>query len=151
LVRQFTERHVFIDVKVLYERLLQVPIVCLHSLRPTPPRRNRAFSQRFTRIGNHQLGIANQLGAKSMASRACSEVAVKGKMSRSQFADSKASSGVSVVSRVTQFLPASRWSVGVLECRSFGFFITPLLHYSITALVSQDNDAVPAPFERSLN
>src|SRR6266498_5790434 len=73
LVRQFTERHVFIDVKVLHERLLQVPIVCLHSLRPTPPRRDRAFSQRVTRIGNHELGIANQLGAKSMASRACSE------------------------------------------------------------------------------
>src|SRR5881227_1227155 len=83
LVRQFAERHVFIDVKVLHERPLQVPIVCLHSLRPTPPRYDSAFSQCFARIGNHKLGIANQLGAKSVTSRACSEVAVEGKMSRS--------------------------------------------------------------------
>ena len=27
LCRQFAERHVFIDVKVLYERLLQMPVV----------------------------------------------------------------------------------------------------------------------------
>ena len=47
LFRQFAERQVFIDVKVLHERLLQVPIVRLHSLRPTPPRRDRAFSQSF--------------------------------------------------------------------------------------------------------
>ena len=37
-----------------------------------------------------------------------------------------------------------------MECWSLGFFITPLLHYSIASLF-QNNDAIPAPLERSFN
>src|SRR6266536_619317 len=38
----------------------------------------------------------------------------------------------------------------MLGCRS-GFLITPCHHHSITASLSQDNDAISTPFERSLN
>ena len=103
---RFAERYVFIEVKVFHQRLLQMPIVGLHPLRPASPRGDRAFSQRFARIGNHQVGIANQLGAKSMASRACSEMAVEGKMSRESARRTKARIGVSVISGISQFFPS---------------------------------------------
>src|SRR6266542_2132632 len=38
----------------------------------------------------------------------------------------------------------------MLGCRS-DFLITPCHHHSITASLSQDNDAISTPFERSLN
>src|SRR4029077_1346674 len=58
-LRQFGERHVFIDMKMFDERALQVAVVDLHSLCPAPPWRDRPFSEFFAGIGNHQIGIAN--------------------------------------------------------------------------------------------
>src|SRR5260370_22163074 len=58
-LRQFGERHVFIDMKMFDERALQVAVVDLHSLRPASPWRDRPFSECFAGIGNHQVGIAN--------------------------------------------------------------------------------------------
>src|SRR2546421_264570 len=76
-LRQFGERHVFIDMKMFHERALQVAVVCLHSLRPAPPRRDRPFGERFAGIGDHQLRIANQLRAKTMARRTRPKMAVE--------------------------------------------------------------------------
>src|SRR5256885_2084927 len=39
----------------------------------------------------------------------------------------------------------------MLGCRSNDFLVTPFHHHSITGSLSQENDAIPAPFERSLN
>src|SRR5207248_8778373 len=74
---QFGKRHVFINIKVFHERTLQVTIVCLHSLCPAPPWRDRAFSECFIGIGNHQLRIACQLRAKTVACRTSSEVTIE--------------------------------------------------------------------------
>ena len=74
---QFGKRHVFIDIKVFHERTLQVPVVCLHSLRPAPPWRDRPFGECFAGIRNHQRRIASQLGTETMACRTSSEVTIE--------------------------------------------------------------------------
>src|SRR5437016_13627621 len=39
----------------------------------------------------------------------------------------------------------------MLGCRRMGFLVTQFRRQSITGSWSQENDAIPAPFERSLN
>jgi len=83
LLRQIAKRNVLIDMKMSYQRLLQMPVICLHPLCPASPRRDCPFCERFARIGDHQVWIAGQLRAEPMTSRACPEMTVKGKMSGS--------------------------------------------------------------------
>src|SRR5438477_1237249 len=76
-LRQFSERHVFIDTKMFDERTLQVAVVCLHSLRPASPWRDRPLSECFAGIRNHQVRIANQLRAKTVTCRTRPEMTVE--------------------------------------------------------------------------
>ena len=126
-------------------------IVRLHSLRPAPPWRYDALRERFARIRNHQLWVANQLRAKPMAGGTCAEMAVKREMPWCEFVQSEPGLCVAVIGRITEFFPFARRSEGGLESWSGGFFITPFLHHSIAGSLSQDGDTVPAPFERSFN
>ena len=82
LVRQIGKRHFFVYAEVFHERALQLAVISLHSFRPAPPRCDRPFRQRFLRIGNHQLDIADKLCPKTMTCRTRAEVAVKRKVSR---------------------------------------------------------------------
>jgi hypothetical protein len=50
---QLSEGHVLIDSKMLYERALQIAVVSLHPFRAAPPRVDRTFRDRFSRIGDH--------------------------------------------------------------------------------------------------
>src|SRR2546427_44307 len=79
LLWQIAKRNVFINVKVFHQRLLQMPVVCLHPLCAASPRRDCSFGQRSAGIGNHEIWIAHQLRAKPMASWACSKMTVERK------------------------------------------------------------------------
>src|SRR6185369_16119826 len=81
-----------------------------------------------------------------MAGRAGAQMAVERKMFRSEFTERESSLRVSVIGRVAQFFPINRWSVGVLECWSIEFLITPFLHYSI-GLLTQYHKPVSSPFK----
>src|SRR6266581_4743069 len=85
-IRQLFERHILHYAKMPNERRLQSSVIGLHSFCPAPPRYDGAFRERFFRIGNHQLHIANELCAESMTRGASAEMTVKRKMFRSELA-----------------------------------------------------------------
>ena len=86
IFRQIGKRRFFVDAKMFHQRALQFFVIGLHPLRSAPPRRDRAFRERFFRLGNHQLRINHQLRAEPMTGRARAEVAVEGKMFRGELA-----------------------------------------------------------------
>src|SRR6266481_4532143 len=113
LLGQFGKRHVFINMKMFHERALQVTVVCLHSLRPPPPWRDRPFGECLAGIGNHQLRIASQLRAKTVTCRTRSEMTVERKMFRSQLAEREPGFCVSVIGRIAEFFQKlARFGVG---------------------------------------
>src|SRR5205814_8680664 len=82
VLRQLGKRRCFVDAKMFYQRALQFFVVGLHPLWSATPGRNHSLSDRFFRLGNHQLGINDQLRPKSVACRTGTEMTVKGKMLR---------------------------------------------------------------------
>src|SRR5437763_14426203 len=103
--RQIAERDVLINLKVFHKRLLQMPIVRLHTLCPTAPWRNRPFSQRSRRIRDHQVWIADELCAKPVTCRASTEMAVKRKMFGAQIAERESRLGIAILGRIAAFFP----------------------------------------------
>src|SRR5262245_6915461 len=81
-VRQFAERHVFVDFEMFDQRVLQMPIVDSHAFCAATPGCDCSFGQRFGLVGDHQLRIDYQLCSETMASRARAEVTIERKMSR---------------------------------------------------------------------
>ena len=88
---------------------------------------------------------------QAVAGRAGAQMTVEREMFRSELPERESGLRVSVVSRVTDFFPLACWSAGVVECCGSGFLTTPLLLFSITESLPQDDDAVPAPPQCSLN
>ena len=98
---------------MFHERALQVTVVSLHSFRAPAPRPDRSFGERFAGVGNHQLGVDNQLCAKPVTGWTSAEMTIEGKMFRGELAKRKSGLCISIISRVAQFLPFARWSGGV--------------------------------------
>src|SRR6266480_6291452 len=98
---------------MFHGRLLQLPPVTLHSFRAAAPLRDHSFGERFAGVGNHQLGVDNQLCAKPVTGWTSAEMTIEGKMFRGELAKRKSGLCISIISRVAQFLPFARWSGGV--------------------------------------
>ena len=136
--------------KMLHQRALQLPVIGLHPFRAAPPWRDRAFRERLCRIGNHQIGIADQLRPQAVAGRARAEMAVKGKMFRRELAQREARLRVAVIGRIAKFFPSLfRFGVRALTL-AFAFAAAPRSYSPPISAPSRSNPSAapgshPAP------
>src|SRR5689334_2207107 len=126
IVWQIGERRFLVDAKMFHQRSLQFFVIDLHPFRPSSPRRDHAFRDRFLRLRNHQFRIDHQLRAQPMACWTSAVVAVKRKMLRSELAQCEAAVWTSIVGRIP-------------------------IRFPLRLLLPEHHNTVLAPFQRGVD